>query len=149
MTGNSASGQAAVFAPRARQSAIKQRKFLIGGAIVVLAIAYLIYSSMAGSTVYYLTPTEVKNQAGELQGQIVRIGGTVVDRPVNYDAKTRTLRFEITDNTTTFPVVYVGIVPDAFKPGIEVVVEGKYTAAGVFEATTLLAKCPSKYVPEL
>ncbi|MCL5263740.1 MAG: cytochrome c maturation protein CcmE [Chloroflexi bacterium] len=132
-----------------KTSFLKQRKFLIGGALVVLAIAYLVYSSLQGSTVYYMTPTEVKNQAQSLEGQVIRVGGTVVDGPVNFDGKNMILKFEVTDNTTTFPVVYKGVVPDAFKPGVDVVIEGKYTAAGVFEATSLLAKCPSKYVPEL
>lgn len=148
MIESQASGKAIASAPARGKATLKQRKFLIGGAVVVAAIAYLIYSSMAGSTVYYMTPTEMKNQAEALQGQAVRVGGTVVDGPVNYDAKTRTLKFDITDNTTTFPVVYTGVVPDAFKPGVDVVIEGKYTSSGVFEATTLLAKCPSKYVPE-
>jgi cytochrome c-type biogenesis protein CcmE len=42
-------------------------------------------------------------------------------------------------------VSYRGVVPDVFGPDIEVVVEGKLTPAGVFEASTLLAKCPSRY----
>ena len=148
MTDSQASGSAVARVAAQRKSAIKQRKFLIGGALVLLAIAYLIYSSMAGSTVYYMTPTEVKNQGQTLEGQAIRVGGTVVDGPVDFDGKNMILKFNITDNTTTFPVIYKGVVPDAFKPGVDVVVEGKYTSSGVFEATSLLAKCPSKYVPE-
>lgn len=43
------------------------------------------------------------------------------------------------------PVSYRGVVPDVFGPDVDVVVEGKLTTAGTFEATTLLAKCPSRY----
>jgi len=42
-------------------------------------------------------------------------------------------------------VVYSGVVPDAFKPDADVVLEGKLTASGTFEADNLLVKCPSKY----
>jgi cytochrome c-type biogenesis protein CcmE len=43
------------------------------------------------------------------------------------------------------PVVYKGIVPDIFAPGIQVVVEGRLNGSGTMEATTLLAKCPSRF----
>ncbi|MDA8187830.1 MAG: cytochrome c maturation protein CcmE [Dehalococcoidales bacterium] len=132
-----------------KKSSVKQRKFLIGGALIVLAIGYLMYSSMGGSTVYYMTPTEAKNQVQALNGQIIRVGGRAGDGPANYDGKTMVLKFDVTDDTTTFPVVYKGVVPDAFSPGIDVVIEGKFNSSGVFEATTLLAKCPSKYEPEV
>lgn len=148
MIDSQATGARVATAPR-NQSAVKQRKFLIGGALIVLAIAYLMYSSLANSTVYYMTPTEAKNQAEAMEGQIIRVGGRAVDGPVNYDAKSMILKFDVTDDTTTFPVAYKGVVPDAFKPGVDVVVEGKFNPSGVFEATTLLAKCPSKYVPEV
>jgi hypothetical protein len=45
----------------------------------------------------------------------------------------------------SIPVVYAGTVPDIFREGIQVVVEGKMGSDGTFEAETLLAKCPSKY----
>jgi cytochrome c-type biogenesis protein CcmE len=51
------------------------------------------------------------------------------------------------DETTgeMLPVVYKGIVPDIFAPGIQVVVEGRLNGSGTMEATTLLAKCPSRF----
>ena len=43
-------------------------------------------------------------------------------------------------------MAYSGAVPDTFKPGVEVIVEGGLDASGgVFNATTLMTKCPSKY----
>ena len=45
----------------------------------------------------------------------------------------------------TIPVSYAGTVPDIFREGIQVVVEGRIDEAGTFQAETLLAKCPSKY----
>jgi cytochrome c-type biogenesis protein CcmE len=42
-------------------------------------------------------------------------------------------------------VTYEGIVPDVFADEVEAVVEGVYAKNDVFEADTLLAKCPTKY----
>ena len=47
-----------------------------------------------------------------------------------------------------FPVVFVGPIPDTMENGETVVVEGKYTREGVFNASNILVKCPSKYEPE-
>jgi cytochrome c-type biogenesis protein CcmE len=64
---------------------------------------------------------------------------------VHNDAKQQ-ITFTISDsNGQSLPVVYSGIVPDIFAPGIQVVVEGHYTGQGPFQAQTLLAKCPSKF----
>jgi len=39
-------------------------------------------------------------------------------------------------------------VPDTFKPGAEVIVEGRMEQGGAFNAKTLMTKCPSKYQKE-
>jgi cytochrome c-type biogenesis protein CcmE len=49
------------------------------------------------------------------------------------------------DGTATLPVDFSGIIPDTFVDDADVVVEGDRRPDGVFVATTLLAKCPSKY----
>jgi cytochrome c-type biogenesis protein CcmE len=47
-------------------------------------------------------------------------------------------------------VVYNGIIPDAFTEDVQVIVEGKYHKdTNTFNASTLLAKCPSKYEAEV
>jgi cytochrome c-type biogenesis protein CcmE len=49
------------------------------------------------------------------------------------------------DGSAQLPVDFSGIIPDTFVDDADVVVEGNRRTDGVFEATTLLAKCPSKY----
>jgi cytochrome c-type biogenesis protein CcmE len=70
--------------------------------------------------------------------------------PATGDGHDRALRFRLRDRsgTTTVPVVYRGSVPDLFKPGREVVVDGRLVD-GTFVAVpgTLVTKCPSKYAP--
>jgi len=51
----------------------------------------------------------------------------------------------MTDGKVTYPVIYKGLVPDTFSDSADVVVEGRLDAAGTFHATTLLAKCASRY----
>ncbi|MGB8002895.1 MAG: cytochrome c maturation protein CcmE, partial [Gaiellaceae bacterium] len=67
------------------------------------------------------------------------------------DAHAAGLRFQLRDvkGTTTVPVVYKGTVPDLFRTGRDVVVDGRLRN-GVFVAVpnTLVTKCPSKYQPK-
>ena len=53
--------------------------------------------------------------------------------------------FDMTDGKQTYAVAYRGIAPDTFTDGVDVVVEGRMGADGTFQATTLLAKCASRY----
>jgi cytochrome c-type biogenesis protein CcmE len=76
--------------------------------------------------------------------------GQVIGTPSG-DAHAAGLRFRLRDvkGTTTVPVVYKGSVPDLFKTGRDVVVDGRLRN-GVFIAVpdTLVTKCPSKYAPK-
>jgi cytochrome c-type biogenesis protein CcmE len=76
--------------------------------------------------------------------------GTVVGKPVG-DAHAAGLRFQLRDvkGTALVPVVYKGTVPDLFRTGRDVVVDGRLRN-GVFTAVpnTLVTKCPSKYQPK-
>jgi cytochrome c-type biogenesis protein CcmE len=76
--------------------------------------------------------------------------GVVIGRPTG-DAHASGLRFQLRDvkGTAAVPVVYKGSVPDLFRSGRDVVVDGKLKA-GVFVAVpdTLVTKCPSKYQPK-
>ena len=67
------------------------------------------------------------------------------------DAHAAGLRFQLRDvkGTAAVPVVYKGSVPDLFKTGRDVVVDGRLRN-GIFVAVpdTLLTKCPSKFQPK-
>jgi len=121
-------------------------KFLIGGAIILVVIGWLIFSNVQGSTAYYLTVEEVMGQGPS--DRMVRVSGLVVGETIDWDPQQMTLRFEIADEGESLPVIFKGVRPDMFQDGAQAVVEGKYTTKGVFEATSLLLKCPSKYLEE-
>jgi cytochrome c-type biogenesis protein CcmE len=120
-------------------------KILIGVTLVAAALAYLIYSASRSNLVYYYEIGEAR--AAVQPNQQVRLAGDVVDGTVRKAAGASRLVFEIEDTAKQHrvPVAYAGAVPDIFKPGIQVVVEGKFDVEGTFQADRLTAKCPSKY----
>ncbi|HEX6548467.1 MAG TPA: cytochrome c maturation protein CcmE, partial [Candidatus Dormibacteraeota bacterium] len=110
------------------------------GLVVAACTAYLVYSATATSAEYYQTIPEVR--AHPAQGE-VRVLGTVADDVERLPGDE--VRFTATDHGQSLPVEYTGALPDIFKPGIQVVVEGSQGKDGVFHARTLLAKCPSRF----
>ncbi len=138
-------------APPARKRPVFRRKrFFVLALVVVGAIAYLIVLGIQNASMYHLSVGELMARGNEAYAEDVRVGGNVVAGSVKQEPSAQTLEFELADDQgNSLPVVYRGVVPDAFKPDAEVVLEGRLAPSGAFEATELLAKCPSKYVPEI
>jgi cytochrome c-type biogenesis protein CcmE len=120
----------------------KRWQLAIVALVIVGAIGYLVYNGL-GTNVYYQTVTEL--QGGNAHGQQIRLAGNVVDGSIVREDGSGMVRFLVADAGGELPVVYKGVVPDIFGPGIEVVVEGKYNPSTGFAADTMLAKCPSKF----
>jgi cytochrome c-type biogenesis protein CcmE len=125
---------------------LHRKRFFIAALVVVAAVGALIYIGVRGSSVYYMTLAEVKAQADSVYGDKIRLGATVVDGSIQSGTDGVT-RFVVTDGTNTLPVSYRGSLPGTFKDGAGVVLQGKLTPSGTFEASSLLTKCPSKYEP--
>lgn len=121
--------------------------FLIAGAAIAAAVVYLVIANTGATAEYYMTIHQLQT-CTSCAGQTVRVAGFVAPTGLARDDATQTVRFIVTDTATsatpTMAVVYKGIVPDAFKAGAQVVVEGTYKN-GTFLASTVLAKCPSKF----
>ena len=109
----------------------------------VLAI-FLLYTSIAGGGTPSLRPSQL---AGHHEK--VSLAGMVVGKPAG-DAHAAGLRFVVRDRNgaATVRVLYHGTVPDLFRTGRDVVVQGQ-VRNGLFVAVpgTLMTKCPSKYSP--
>ena len=118
--------------------------FVIGGVAILAAVIYLIFANTQASAVYYMTVSELKH-CTTCTTQSVRVAGIVQQGSIVRDDQKQLMNFVITQGGEALPVTYNGVVPDIFRPGIEVVVEGHYTGQGPFQAQTLLAKCPSKF----
>ncbi len=121
--------------------------FAAGVAIFIAALAYLVYGGIEQGATYWVTVGELRHRTGAAAGTRVRLGGTVAPGSVAWNASHEHLRFAVTDGTDSVSVRYTGVVPDIFGEGRQVVVEGALGPDGAFAATTLLAKCPTKYNP--
>lgn len=125
------------------------KKLVVGGLIIAVALGYLMLTSFQSTMAYYLTVDELKAKGDAVYGERVRLGGRVAAGSIQRDTSTMVLRFSVSQGEESLPVVYRGIVPDIFGEEIDVVVEGRYIPEGVLQANTLLAKCPSKMVAAL
>lgn len=125
----------------------KQRRLaLIGGAGLVLAASVaLVLTALQDSIVFFRTPTEIASGAVE-PGARLRLGGLVANGSVQR-GENLMVRFAITDGGNTVPVTYVGILPDLFREGQGVVVEGVMEPANTLRADTVLAKHDETYMP--
>lgn len=110
-------------------------------AVVAACVGYLVYSASGGTAEYYVTVSELQSHptAGD-----VRVAG-VVQADVQRTDGGLHVQFTEKDGTASVPVDYRGTLPDIFRPGITVVAEGKMGADGVFHASNVLAKCPSRF----
>ena len=123
-------------------------KFLIGGLLVLGPVGYLMASAIRDTGEYYLTPTELEAKLSSdstFHNVGVKVGARVVPGTIQRDPGGKEYAFRVTDGARTFPVVYRGLAPDTFTDGVDVVVEGRMGRDGTFHATTLLAKCASRY----
>ncbi|MBI4636848.1 MAG: cytochrome c maturation protein CcmE [Candidatus Rokubacteria bacterium] len=118
-------------------------KFIAGGAVIALALAYMIYAGVTQSAVYFVTPTELR--AAPVAGKAYRLGGVVVQGSLRWEPRSLDLAFALGDGKTTVPVRHKGTPPDLFGEGRGAVVEGSWTPEGHFKATLILAKHSEEY----
>jgi cytochrome c-type biogenesis protein CcmE len=128
----------------------KGKQLTFGLIVVAGGLVALAGVSFQQNLVYYLTVEEYLNHEGDLPPQGFRIDGRVVEGSVVRDPDGLGVSFDIRDpeGDMTMPVAYHRELPDTFKEGGEVVIEGTADTEGVFQAKSLLAKCPSKYEKE-
>lgn len=116
--------------------------------MILVAIIYLSIMGFKSGATYYYEVNELLSQGASLYGKTVRVGGEVAPDVEREVGKLRFKLIDIVNQNTTLPVVYDGSVPDTFKVGRHVIVEGKCNSSGTFEASSIVTKCPSKYEPE-
>jgi cytochrome c-type biogenesis protein CcmE len=112
----------------------------------VLAV-FLLYTSIAGGGNPSIAPSELAGRTG-----MVQLAGLVVG-PVTGDAHAGGLRFALRDiggqSTASVPVRYTGSVPPLFRVGRHIVIDGRLRSGTfVAERSSMITKCPSKYVPK-
>lgn len=119
--------------------------------VVGLAVGYLVVSTVSGGEAleYYKHVDEVMAAPADWTGRKVQLHGNVVQGSILKKRGTMDFRFAMHKHRRWLEVTYSGLVPDAFKDCAELVVHGKLGADRVFRATSISAKCPSKYEGKL
>lgn len=123
-------------------------KYLVGGLIIIAAIAYIFTSSIQQNLTFFITPSEYLQDEAKYAGRTVRLGGVVEPGSVRFNRENLELSFVVSDGTVKFPVKHSGTPPDLFKEGMGVTVEGKFEGSGqnaVFRGTQLLVKHSEEY----
>jgi cytochrome c-type biogenesis protein CcmE len=151
-------------------------KFMIGGIFILGAVVFLIWSSSAATSEYFLTVDELNQKAAKVVDKNVRVSGAVLGDSIQYEADSLTLTFDVAhvpgDNAEIeaqgglaevlhqavidpsrerLTVVYVGPMPDLLRNEAQAIMTGHLGEDGVFYAEELLLKCPTKYeeaIPE-
>ena len=121
----------------------RRTKFVAGGAVIALALVYMIYAGVTQSAVYFVTPAEL--QAAPVAGKQYRLGGMVLPGSLKWEPRTLDLSFALSDGKATVPVKHKGTPPDLFGESRGAVVEGKWTPEGYFDAKVILAKHSEEY----
>jgi len=122
---------------------------IIGIGIIVLAIGFLVVKGLDRSMMTYVEVSQIESVAVANTGGTMQINGIVKPGTVKSEDGSQLVTFVLQDlknEKFTIPVRYEGIMPDNFKPGLQVVVQGKITGPKrIIEAEKILVKCPSKY----
>jgi len=129
-------------------------KYVIGGVLIMAAVALLLYTTTRGNSQYLLTINELQQRSTEMLDKDARISGIVVPDSITYDANTLHLEFDVVDESgasgTPLRIVMDGEpLPDQMKDEANAIAEGRLQSDGTFKAETLMMKCASKYEVEV
>ena len=123
------------------------RLYLLAASLCLLGVAVgLALYAFQSRIVYFFSPSDVAADR-PATGRVVRLGGLVEAGSVDRSGDRSTIHFNVTDLKNTIGVTYRGVLPDLFREGQGVVVEGAYGSDGSFTATEVLAKHDEKYMP--
>ena len=108
-------------------------RLAIIGFVLAVGIAYMVYA------------------AEEYQdGRVLRVSGKLLDGSFHRQQGSTSANFALIDSLNNadrgLEARYVGVMPDLFfNPHSEIILQGSYGMDQIFDAETVLVKCPSKY----
>ena len=149
---------------------MKQKKFIIGGILLIGAVIFLIASSTISSSRYYMTVDELFEYGDAIVDKPVQVMGVVVGDPIVSEADSLGLTFTMAhlpldkrvleaeggleaaldaavndSQRNRVQVEYEGASPDLLQHKAQVIVTGRLGEDGILHAEELLMKCPSRY----
>jgi cytochrome c-type biogenesis protein CcmE len=122
-----------------------RRRLWLAGVVVVAALGFLVFQGLGNATLYFRTADEAVAQRAELGDRRFRIEGDVVDGSVRQIGND--VSFILTKNDVQVPVQHKGDPPELFRPGIPVVLEGRFKDDH-FSSDRILVKHSETYVAE-
>ncbi len=120
-------------------------------AVLVVAIigtlVWLAASGISESKTYYKTISELKTSSGPEAAKRVRVTGDVVPGSIRREGSQVHFVICEKEKNATLNVVYAGKdpLPDTFRDNAQAMADGKLNTDGIFHASSIAAKCPSKY----
>ena len=123
-----------------------QRLLMICAGLLGLGIAiFLVSMAFRDNLVFFYTPSELAEKKIHPK-QRLRVGGIVEKNSVTQHGEN--VSFHITDHAKVLKVNYTGLLPDLFREGQGVVVEGHLSNPDIFQAESVLAKHDENYMPK-
>ena len=120
-----------------------KRLILFGiAALFLTTAAVLTLAALKENIVYFYTPSEIDKL--EIGNRVIRMGGLVQKGSIYIDGLTA--RFIVEDVKSQQAVIYTGALPDIFRGGQGVIVEGKFNQ-DTFNAYIVMAKHDEQYMP--
>ena len=116
-------------------------KYIFGGIIIVVFLGIMGYLFTQTNIKYEEDFANIQNSSSTIKAT----GEWVKEKNFNIDNSKNQFSFFMKDyNGVEIKVVYDGAIPNNFESSTSVVVTGKYQN-GIFHASDILTKCPSKY----
>jgi cytochrome c-type biogenesis protein CcmE len=122
-------------------------KLTVAGIALLVAVSYLAFAGLKDGWVYHVDVDQFV-QNTQMHTQRVRLVGKVSPEGLEADAAKLFANFGLVGQSSKVQVAYKGAVPELFKADSEVIVEGRMTPTGTFQADLLMTKCASKYQSE-
>lgn len=123
----------------------KYGKFAALVVVILGALTWLAMTASTDSKSYYKTISELTQMGDKVYARRIRVGGDVEDGSIQH--VNNAVAFTLTQEKLKLKVVYTGTdpLPDTFRGGAQALADGKMGNDGVFHATSIQAKCASKY----
>ena len=149
--------------PKRRDNS-ERAKFMIGGLLILGAVLYLLISGTMQGARFFITVEEVVNDTSYIN-QTVRVSGAVIGETIEYDSENAIIRFTVVNIPSEFEdlatalhdavedptaarmnvIVEDEAMPDLLQHEAQAILTGEFGADGLFHASELLLKCPSRF----
>ena len=124
------------------------KRVVVGMVIIIAAMTYFGFAGFQEGKAYYKTIEELQDMGDQARDKRIKVAGIVAEGSIKRNGTELVFLLEQDDLKLTVRYTGTSPVPDTFKDHAEAICDGKYHEDGTFEATSIQAKCASKYEAE-